>query len=175
MRGPTPATLPLDRGRIVELDDILRERTAALRLQRDQAKAALDRARAQSGTTMTIDAAKIDAFARLMNERLEAGNVTARKAYISSIVDAVEVGDRAIRIIGSKDLLQAAVAGRQSANGNVRGFVRKWRARDETLTDATSRRFISTISPACRAGDTTSIYHRQCWAERLCPFEFTRR
>ena len=118
---------PIEDG-IIELDDILRERTAALKEKRDQAKAALDRARAQSGTTMTIDAAKIDAFARLMNEKLEAGHVTARKAYISSIVDAVEVDDRAIRIIGSKDLLQAAVAGRQSANGNVRGFVRKWRA-----------------------------------------------
>jgi len=106
-----------------------------------------------------------DAFAQLMNEKRE--RLTSRRP--------VEVDDRAIRIIGSKDLLQAAVAGRQSANGNVRGFVRKWRARDETLTDATSRRFISTISPACRAGDTTSIYHRQCWAERLCPFEFTRR
>ncbi len=77
---------------------------------------------------MTIDPIKIDAFARLMNEKFESGDIRARKAYISSIVNAVEVGDRAIRIIGSKDLLQAAIAGRESAKCNVRGFVRKWRA-----------------------------------------------
>jgi site-specific DNA recombinase len=44
------------------------------------------------------------------------------------IVDAIEVDDNAIRIIGSKDVLQAVIAGKQTANGNVRGFVRKWRA-----------------------------------------------
>lgn len=35
---------------IVELDDILRERTATLKSERERAKAALDRARAQCGT-----------------------------------------------------------------------------------------------------------------------------
>jgi hypothetical protein len=49
---------------IVELDDILRERTATLKSERERAKAALDRARAQSGKAATIDQAKIDAFAR---------------------------------------------------------------------------------------------------------------
>jgi len=52
-------------------------------------------------------AEKIDAF--------------ARKGYIRSIIDAVEVDDRAIRIIGSTDFLQAAIAGKQTENGNVRG------------------------------------------------------
>jgi site-specific DNA recombinase len=49
-------------------------------------------------------------------------------AYIRSIVDAVEVDDRAVRIIGSKEVLQAVIAGKQNTNGNVRVFVRKWRA-----------------------------------------------
>lgn len=113
---------------IVELDDILRERIAVLKSQRDQAKAALDRAHAQCATATAIDAVKIDAFARLMAEKLDAGDTHARKTYIRSVVDAVEVGDRAIRIVGSKEVLQAAIAGKQTANGNVRGFVRKWRA-----------------------------------------------
>jgi site-specific DNA recombinase len=117
---------------IVELDDILRERTTTLKSQRDQAKAALDRARVQCGTVTTIDATKIDAFARLMNEKLDTGDTNARKAYIRSIVDAIEVDDQAIRIIGSKDLLQAVIAGKQTANGNVRSFVRKWRARTDS-------------------------------------------
>ena len=36
--------------------------------------------------------------------------------------------DKVIKIIGSKDVLQAVIAGKQTANGNVRGFVRNWRA-----------------------------------------------
>ncbi len=117
---------------IVELDDMLRERTATLKSERERAKAALDRARAQCGTVTTIDSAKIDAFARLMNEKLDTGDTNARKTYIRSIIDTIEVDDNAIRIIGSKDVLQAVIAGKQTANGNVRGFVRKWRARRDS-------------------------------------------
>lgn len=117
---------------IVELDDILRERSAALKAQRERAKAALDHARAQCGMAAAINAEKIDTFARLMNAKLDAGDTNARKGYINSIIDAVEVDDQAIRIIGSKDILQAAIAGKQTENGNVRGFVRKWRARNDS-------------------------------------------
>lgn len=117
---------------IVELDDILRERTADLKAQRDRAKAALDHARAQCGMAAAVNAEKIDAFARLMNAKLDAGDTNTRKGYIRSIIDAVEVDDQAIRIIGSKDILQAAIAGKQTENGNVRGFVRKWRARRDS-------------------------------------------
>jgi hypothetical protein len=39
-----------------------------------------------------------------------------------------KIARQAIRIIGSKDILQAAIAGKKSENGNVRGFVREWRA-----------------------------------------------
>ncbi|MFN4923525.1 recombinase family protein [Bradyrhizobium sp.] len=117
---------------IVELDDILRERTATLKSQRERAKAALDHARVQCGTAAAIDAGKIDAFARLMNEKLDTADINTRKGYIHSIIDAIEVDDKAIRIIGSKDILQAAIAGKQTENGNVRGFVRKWRARNDS-------------------------------------------
>jgi site-specific DNA recombinase len=113
---------------IVELDDILRERTPTLKSERERAKAALHRARAQCGRAATIDPVKIDAFARWMTEKLDNGDTKARKGYIRSIVDAVEVDDKAIRIIGNKDILQAVIAGKQNTNGNVRGFVRKWRA-----------------------------------------------
>jgi site-specific DNA recombinase len=67
-----------------------------------------------------------------MNEKLDTGDTSARKTYIRSIVDAIEVDDRAIRIIGSRDVLEAVIAGKQTANGNVRGFVRKWRARRDS-------------------------------------------
>jgi len=72
----------------------------------------------------TIDSVKIDAFARLMTDKLDNGDTNARKGYIRSIVDAIEVDDRAVRIIGSKDILRAVIAGKQNTNGNVRGFVR---------------------------------------------------
>ena len=113
---------------IVELDDILCECTATLKSQRERAKAALDRARAQCGTVTTMNSAKIDAFARLMNEKLDTTDTDARRTYIRSIIDTIEVDENAIRIIGSKDVLQAVIAGKQTANENVRGFVRKWRA-----------------------------------------------
>jgi transposase len=54
---------------IVELDNILRERTAALKSQRECAKAALDHARARCGMAAAIDAQKIDAFGRETDER----------------------------------------------------------------------------------------------------------
>ena len=63
-----------------------------------------------------------------MNEKLDNGDTNARRNYIRSIIDTIEVDDNSIRIIGSKDVLQAVIAGKQTANGNVRGFVRKWRA-----------------------------------------------
>lgn len=121
---------------IVELDDILRERIATLKAQRDRGKAALDHARAQCGMAAAVNAEKIDAFARLMNAKLDASDTNTRKAYINSIIDAVEVDDQAIRIIGSKDILQAAIAGKQTENGNVRGFVRKWRAIQNKTTNS---------------------------------------
>jgi hypothetical protein len=42
-----------------------------------------------------------------MTEKLDNGDTNARKGYIRSIVDAIEVGDKAIRIIGNKDVLRA--------------------------------------------------------------------
>ncbi len=63
-----------------------------------------------------------------MTEKLDHGDVNSKKAYIRAVVSAIEVDDTAIRIIGSKHMLQAVIAGKQATNENVRGFVRKWRA-----------------------------------------------
>jgi hypothetical protein len=94
-----------------------------LKSKREQAVAALDRAREQAGVATKIDPAKIDAFARLIKEKLN-----VRRSYIRSIVDGVEVDDDAIRIVGRRDVLQAVIADKNSDDGRVRGFVRKWRA-----------------------------------------------
>jgi len=58
--------------------------------------------------------------------KLSAAGKLIPAACIRSIVDAVEVDDKAVRIIGSKEVLQAVIADKQN-NGNVRVFVRKWR------------------------------------------------
>ncbi|MVT67288.1 hypothetical protein GPL21_19490 [Bradyrhizobium pachyrhizi] len=58
--------------------------------------------------------------------------MNTRKAYSRSIIDAVEVDDRAIRMVGSKDVLQAAIVGKQTTNENLLGFVRKWRTRHDS-------------------------------------------
>ena len=66
-----------------------------------------------------------------MREKITEGETPLRKAYLRSIVEAVEVDDKVIRIHGSKaGLEQAAIAGEQIGKG-VRSFVRKWRAREE--------------------------------------------
>ncbi len=49
-----------------------------------------------------------------MRERITVGETTFRKAYLRSIVDAVEVDDTVIRIHGSKaSLEQVVIAGEQ--------------------------------------------------------------
>jgi site-specific DNA recombinase len=105
-------------------------------------KAALDRARSQCGRAISIDAEKIDVFARLMIDKLENGDVNGRKAYIRALISAIEVGDKTVRIIGCKDVLQAVVAGKQTANENVRGVVRKWRA----IQNKTANSYVLEIS-----------------------------
>ncbi len=63
-----------------------------------------------------------------MRERITTGETTFRKAYLRSIVDAIEVDDKIIRIHGSKaSLEQAVIAGEQIGKG-VRSFIRKWRS-----------------------------------------------
>jgi site-specific DNA recombinase len=117
---------------IAEEDDILKVRIIEVKAKREQAKAAFDRAREQSGASFKINPALVDAFARLVNEKLDTGDVNIRRSYISSIVDEIEVDDDAIRIIGRKDILQAVIAGKSSDDARVRGFVRKWRARRDS-------------------------------------------
>jgi site-specific DNA recombinase len=80
--------------------------------------------REQCGIAATIDVAKIDALAPLMNEKLDSGDINTRTSVPSSTSSKW--------IIGSNNVLQTASAGKQTENGNVRGFVRKWCARRDS-------------------------------------------
>ena len=81
---------------IIELDDILRERTTALKAERERAKGAYDRARAPCGTVVTIGSGRIDPFAQHMAEKLDTGDIDTRKSSIRSIIDAIEVDNTSL-------------------------------------------------------------------------------
>ena len=113
---------------VTDLDDVLGDRLAVLKTDRERAKAALERIKVQSAPNIALESDQIERFGAFMRERITTGETTFRKAYLRSIVDAIEVDDKSVRIHGSKaSLEQAVIAGEQIGKG-VRGFIRKWRS-----------------------------------------------
>jgi hypothetical protein len=55
---------------------------------------------------------------RLMREHLISGDVTARKAYLSAIINAVVVSEQTIRIMGSNDNNQSTFKPEGKHNGS---------------------------------------------------------
>jgi len=117
---------------IVDLDAQLKERVDALKTQRDLAQASLDRIAIQANTREMITPDRLAAFSQLMRQKLDTGDTQARKAYLQSVISQIEVDDDEVRIIGDKATLAAVIAGRQTGEPRVRGFVRKWRARRDS-------------------------------------------
>ncbi|MFW8586926.1 recombinase family protein [Rhizobium beringeri] len=109
-------------------DETLKGRVTALKAERDQAKAALDRAFAELRPDTRVTEEKIDAFARLMRENVTQGAVPFRRAYLRSVIDQVEVDDDQVRIHGRRDVLERLVMSGAAAAA-VPSFVRKWRTR----------------------------------------------
>ncbi|WP_082675670.1 recombinase family protein [Aureimonas ureilytica] len=125
---------------IAEMDDILKERVASLRLDRERAQGALDRIRAQMVPSQTIPPEVVERFGRAMRDNIRTGEVPFRKAYLRSVIDRVEVDDDAIRILGDTATLEQVIAGQTNASTggaaegatSVRRSVRKWRARKDS-------------------------------------------
>jgi site-specific DNA recombinase len=67
-----------------------------------------------------------------MHDKLRNGDVRARKDWLNSVLERIEVGDDSVKLIGNKQVLAAAVTGQNTAPAHVRGFVRKWRARQDS-------------------------------------------
>ncbi len=117
---------------VTDMDDLLRDRLAALKSERERAKAALERIKAQAAPQITLEPEQLERFGAFMREKITVGETSFRRAYLRAVVEAVEVDDHVIRIHGSKTSLeQAVVAGEQIGKG-VRGFIRKWRAQRES-------------------------------------------
>ncbi|WP_280824461.1 hypothetical protein [Pseudaminobacter soli (ex Li et al. 2025)] len=93
------------------MDDILRERIAALKIDRERIQASLDRARTHAVPASDIPPAVVEEFGRMMRENITSGDIPFRKAYIQAVVDQVEVGDRDVKIIGCKTAIHQAMTG----------------------------------------------------------------
>jgi site-specific DNA recombinase len=117
---------------LVNLDVHLKERIQTLKAERDIAQASLERIAVQLNTRATITPAHLEAFARLMRDKLETGDIQARRAYLRSVIWQIEIDDDKVTILGDKATLAAVIAGRQTQATNVRGFVRNWRARRDS-------------------------------------------
>jgi site-specific DNA recombinase len=115
-----------------EADDLLRERMAALRAERDAAKAALDRAVSGKVPASRMDPAMLVRFGQMMRERLTTGEIPFRRTQLASIVDRIEVDEHAVRIVGRKDVLEQAVIAGGAATPAVRSFVPGWRPRQDS-------------------------------------------
>jgi site-specific DNA recombinase len=108
-----------------EPDEVLKARVTALKLERETAREAMARAQSLRQRQIVLNEARIEAFGRIMRERL-------RKAYLGTIVDRIEVDDGQVRIYGRKDMLEHAVAAGDQGHPTVRSFVRKWRTRQDS-------------------------------------------
>ena len=117
---------------VLELDGDIGERIKTLKNERDLIQATLERLSGSNGAPSALTPERIETFTRLISDKLENGDVQARKAYLSSIILAIEVEDNRIRIMGEKSSLAAAVAGKATDHKNVRGFVRKWCGQEDS-------------------------------------------
>jgi hypothetical protein len=102
---------------VTEADDVLKDRLAQLKSDRDRARAALERIVSHSAHSAEIEPGAVEKFSRSMRENVASGAVPSRKAYMQSVVDRIEVDDGVIRIVGDKATLEQAVAGRVMASG----------------------------------------------------------
>ena len=85
------------------------------RLAEDRpAHAALERARSATRVVADLSPIVIERFTRTMREKLTAGEIPFRKAYLASLVDRIEVDDREARIVGRKESAGTGSPGDQS-------------------------------------------------------------
>src|SRR4029077_18821219 len=71
---------------MTDLDDVLRDRLATLKAERDRARAALERAKEQSVSPIQVDPALVERFSRIMKENFTTGSMPFRKTYLQSLI-----------------------------------------------------------------------------------------
>jgi site-specific DNA recombinase len=113
---------------LTDVDEVLKDRLNTLKIDRDRAKAALERAQQHSDSQIQIDPALIERFGRTMRENFSTGSVPFRKAYLRSLIDVIEVDDHQVRIKGSTDLLEKAVLASQNCQTGCSQMSTRWRS-----------------------------------------------
>ena len=117
---------------VAEMDDLLKDRIASLRHDRDRTREALTRAKGNVKAKAEVTEDAVIRFGELMRQRLQEGDTPARKAWLSSVIDRIEVDEGAIRLFGRKDVLEQCVMAAATGNPGVRTFVPKWRTRQDS-------------------------------------------
>ena len=117
---------------VIELDGDLKERISQLKTKREIAEASLEQIASNAAARTAITPQRVSTFTELMRDKLQNGDVRARKDWLGSILERIEVGDDTVKLIGNKQVLAAAVTSQNTAPAHVRGFVRKWRARQDS-------------------------------------------
>ena len=117
---------------LTDMDDVLAERVASLKSERELAKAALQRLQAQTRPEISLKVDDIQRFGAFMSEKITTGEPSFRRAYLRSIIEGIEVDDNVIRIHGSRTSLEQAVIAKEQIGNGVRGFIRKWRSLGES-------------------------------------------
>ena len=118
---------------VAEIDDLLKERITALKSDRDRSREALARANGNVKAKSAVTEDAVTRFGELMRQRIQDGNTPARKAWLASIIDRIEVDAGTIRMFGRKDVLEQCIMAGTSATSTaaprVRTIVLEWRTR----------------------------------------------
>ena len=117
---------------MVELDVDLKDRIQAIKQERDLAETAIERIADTAASRAQITPERLAAFSTLMRDKLDIGDIHARKAYLCAVISRIEVGDENIRIIGEKSSLEKAVSTSLTGKIPVSGLVRKWCTRSDS-------------------------------------------
>ncbi len=109
----------------------LKERLAKLVEKRDFAALARDRALASSTAPLDVNPAEIEMLTRDLRQKLTTGEVSARKAWLSAVVDRIVVSDKKIHVFGRKANFQPPISPGPKGIPPVRVSVQEWcRKRD---------------------------------------------
>ena len=118
---------------VADLDDpALKERIAGLKVLRDQAKTDAERAEAMldSATHQAVTPEMIERFAAAAREKMRLEGGGYRRDHLRALAQRVEVDEREVRIMGSKNELLRTLAAANSAESAANGvpsFIPKWR------------------------------------------------
>ena len=111
------------------MDDLLKDRITALKADRDRSREALTRAKGKVKAKSEVTEDAVAQFGDLMRQRMQEGDTPIRKAWLSSLIDRIEVDERSIRMFGRKDVLEQCVMAGAAGGPGVRSFIPKWRTR----------------------------------------------